>query len=91
MPILITVVILNIYGMLAGYEVGAIFRMDIPKRRTLAIEVGMQNAGLGVVLALAHFGERAAIPSAIFTFVCIITAAIMAEVWQKRPVAAEIK
>jgi BASS family bile acid:Na+ symporter len=90
-PILATTVILNIYGMLAGYEVGTIFRMDIPRRRTLAIEVGMQNAGLGVVLALAHFTEKAAIPAAIFTFVCIITAAIMAEVWRRRPVAAEVK
>ena len=27
------------------------------QRRTLVIEVGMQNAGLGSVLALAHLGE----------------------------------
>jgi|SRR3972149_3213666 len=86
-PILITVVILNIYGMLAGYEVGAIFRMDIPKRRTLAIEIGMQNAGLGTILALKHFNERTAIPAAIFVFICIITASIMAEVWQKKEMA----
>jgi BASS family bile acid:Na+ symporter len=89
--ILITVVILNIYGMLAGFGVGSLFRMDIRRRRTLAIEIGMQNAGLGTVLALAHFTERTAIPAAIFVFICIITASIMAEVWQKRPVVVEIK
>ncbi len=81
-------VILNIYGMLAGYGVGSFFRMEIRRRRTLAIEIGMQNAGLGTVLALKHFGEKAAMPAAIFVFICIITASIMAEVWQKRPVAA---
>jgi BASS family bile acid:Na+ symporter len=82
-------VLLNIYGMLAGYGVGSAFRMEVRRRRTLSIEIGMQNAGLGTVLALKHFGERAAIPAAIFVFVCIITASIMAEVWQRRaePVA----
>jgi len=89
--VLITVVILNIYGMLAGYSVGSIFRMELRRRRTLAIEIGMQNAGLGTVLALAHFTERTAIPAVIFVFICIITASVMAEVWQKRPVAAEVK
>jgi len=82
-------VLLNIYGMLAGYGVGSAFRMEVRRRRTLSIEIGMQNAGLGTVLALKHFGERAAIPAAIFVFICIITASIMAEVWQRRaePVA----
>jgi len=83
--VLVTVVILNIYGMLGGYGVGAAFRMEVRRRRTLAIEIGMQNAGLGTVLALKHFGEKAAIPAAIFVFICIITASVMAELWRKRP------
>ena len=65
------------------YGVGSAFRMDLRRRRTLAIEIGMQNAGLGTVLALNHFGKEAAIPAAIFVFVCIITASLMAEVWQR--------
>ena len=82
--ILAAVVILNIYGMLAGYGVGTVFRMDISRRRTLAIEIGMQNAGLGTVLALKHFGEKAAMPAAAFVFICIITASIMTELWQRQ-------
>jgi len=81
--VLTAAVILNIYGMLGGYSVGSVFRMEVRRRRTLAIEIGMQNAGLGTVLALKHFGEKAAIPAAIFVFICIITASIMAAVWQK--------
>jgi len=81
--VLTAAVVLNIYGMLGGYAVGSAFRMEVRRRRTLAIEIGMQNAGLGTVLALKHFGEKAAIPAAIFVFICIITASIMAEVWQK--------
>lgn len=78
-------IILNIYGMLAGYGVGSAFQMEIARRRTLAIEIGMQNAGLGTVLALKHFGEKAAMPAAIFVFICIITASLMAALWQRIP------
>ncbi len=76
-------VLLNVYGMLAGYGVAKIFRMEVARRRTLAIEIGMQNAGLGVILALNHFSEKAAMPAAIFVFICIITASVMAELWQR--------
>ena len=85
-PILAAGLILNIYGMIAGYSVGSLFRMAVNRRRTLTIEIGMQNAGLGTVLALKHFNEKTAIPAAIFVFICIITASIMAEVWQKKPI-----
>jgi BASS family bile acid:Na+ symporter len=89
--ILAAVLVLNIYGMVAGYGVAAAFRMANRRKRTLAIEIGMQNAGLGTVLALAHFGEKAAMPAAIFVFTCIITASLMAAVWQKRPSEPVVK
>ncbi|MHC4364154.1 MAG: bile acid:sodium symporter family protein [Planctomycetota bacterium] len=82
--ILAAAIVLNLYGMVAGYTVGSVFRMSVRRRRTLAIEIGMQNAGLGVALALEHFNEKAAIPAAVFVFVCIITASVAAEVWQKQ-------
>jgi len=85
--ILAAVVVLNIYGMSAGYGIGHLTRMEQKRRRTLSIEIGMQNAGLGTVLALKHFGAKSAVPAAIFVFVCIITASVMAEIWQKKPVA----
>ena len=81
--ILAAVVILNVYGMAAGYGVGSLFRMGTDRRRTLAIEIGMQNAGLGTALALEHLGEEAAIPAALFVFVCIITASALASFWQR--------
>jgi BASS family bile acid:Na+ symporter len=88
--VLITAVMLNLYGMLCGYGVGSAFRMEVWRKRTLAIEIGMQNAGLGTVLALEHFGEQAAIPAAIFVFICIITASVMAEIWQKKTLEARV-
>ncbi|MBN1973985.1 MAG: bile acid:sodium symporter family protein [Sedimentisphaerales bacterium] len=83
--IVIAGIILNIYGMLAGYGVASLFRMNIQRRRTLAIEIGMQNAGLGSMLALDHFGNQAAIPGAIFAFICIVTASALAAFWQRMP------
>jgi len=77
--------------MLAGFGVGVIFRMAQNRKRTLAIEVGMQNAGLGTALALEHFGEKAAMPAAVFVFICIITASAAAELWQKKPTTPPIK
>jgi BASS family bile acid:Na+ symporter len=83
--VLAVAVLLNIYGMAAGYGVGKVFHMQIKRRRTLALEIGMQNAGLGTALALAHLGDAAALPAAIFVFICIITASIMAAFWQRVP------
>jgi len=83
--VLATVLVLNIYGMFCGYGVGSLFRMNTARRRTLAIEIGMQNAGLGSALALEHLGPRAAVPAAFFVFVCIFTAAIAAAIWQRSP------
>lgn len=80
--------ILNLYGMATGYGVGTLFRMTTQRRRALSIEIGMQNAGLGTTLALVHLGEEAAIPAAIFVFICIITASIAAAFWQRVPAPA---
>lgn len=82
-PILASALVLNIYGLATGYGVGQLFRLPLPQKRTLAIEIGMQNAGLGVVLAKAHLAPEAMIPAGIFVFVCIITASLLAEFWQK--------
>lgn len=84
--ILAAVLILNIYGLAAGYGIAALFRMKSPQRRTLSIEIGMQNAGLGVVLAKGHLEPQAMIPAGLFVFVCIITAALLAELWRKNKI-----
>ena len=83
LTVLAVVVLLNVYGMAAGYGVGALFRLERSRRRTLCIEIGMQNAGLGTMLALAHFGPRSALPTAMFVFVCIVTASVLVELWRR--------
>ena len=45
----------NSTGYLLGYNVGRLCRFNTAKRRTISIEVGMQNAGLGTNLATTFF------------------------------------
>jgi BASS family bile acid:Na+ symporter len=76
-------VLMNLIGLAGGYLVAWVSRMDVAQRRSLAIEGGMQNAGLGAVLASQHFSDRAAMPAAAFVFICIITASLLAAYWQR--------
>lgn len=57
----------NGFGYLLGYTVGRLTGMSTAKRRTISIEVGMQNAGLATNLATAHFASapQAAMISAV--------------------------
>lgn len=57
----------NALGYLLGWLTGRAARFSIAKKRTLAIEVGMQNAGLGTVLASTFFTSQplAVLPCAI--------------------------
>ena len=65
----LAVVLHNGLGLALGWGVGRLFRMDGARRRTLAIEVGMQNSGLAVSLAAMHFASMplAAVPGALFS------------------------
>ncbi len=76
-------VLLNLLGLAGGYLVGFFCRFDLLKKRALAIEIGMQNAGLGSVLAVKYYNERVAIPAVIFVFICIFSASILVPLWSR--------
>ncbi len=82
--IFVAVVLLNMVGLVGGYWAGRLYGFSEKRRRTLSIEVGMQNAGLGAVLALKHFPPEAALPSALFATWCVITASVLAGIWSKK-------
>ena len=69
------VVLVNAFGYAAGWTLAKLYRFDYQHRLALSIEIGMQNAGLGVALALAHFGPETALPGALFAAWCVLTAA----------------
>ncbi|MFZ6050116.1 bile acid:sodium symporter family protein [Pseudomonas sp. CR3202] len=65
--ILAVVILHNGFGFLLGYFTGRLFGLPLAQRKALAMEVGMQNSGLGAALASAHFSPLAAVPSALFS------------------------
>ena len=73
----------NLFGMVLGYVAGKLFGFDQKRCRTLVFQVGMQNAGLGAVLALKHFSSETSLPSALFATWCVITASILAKFWSR--------
>jgi BASS family bile acid:Na+ symporter len=81
--VLAMVITVNLLGYLAGWWLGRLYRFDHRHRLTLAIEIGMQNAGLGVALALRHFEPATALPGALFAVWCIVSAA-GASAWLRR-------
>lgn len=83
--IFIAVLLHNGLGLLLGYWAAILYRFDKKRRRTVAFEVGMQNAGLGAVLAIKHFSAQAALPNALFAIWCIIVTSVLAEIWSRRP------
>lgn len=75
----------NGFGLLLGYFSGKVLGQDEVNRRAIAIEVGMQNSGLGVALATAHFGPLAALPSVLAAAWHNISGPILATYWSKKP------
>lgn len=62
--VFIAVFLHNALGYFLGYCVGKLTRMSKAKKRTISIEVGMQNAGLATSLATKHFAALPAAPVA---------------------------
>ena len=84
--LLLVLLLLNLLGYSAGYAGGRVLQLKQGMRRALTLEVGMQNAGLGTVLVLELFKElpEAAIPTAVYTFGCMLTGTLLAQYWSRR-------
>jgi len=83
----------NLAGYLAGMLGGLAMRLPDPMRRALTLEVGMQNAGLGAVLAADLFGPDSpeAIGPAVYTFGCMFTGTLLARYWASHKSGSELK
>ncbi|MBD3634919.1 MAG: bile acid:sodium symporter family protein [Methylophaga sp.] len=84
LALLTAVVLHNALGLTLGYLAGRCFGYSESICRTLAIEVGMQNSGLAVALALKNFAAMAALPGALFSIWHNISGSILAAWWQWR-------
>ncbi|MBM4761220.1 bile acid:sodium symporter family protein [Bacillus sp. B15-48] len=84
--IFVTVLIHNYSGLFVGYMVGVLLKLDAETRRALSIEVGIQNAGLGVSLAKVHFAASplTALPGAVAVTLHVINGSILASYWARK-------
>ncbi len=71
----------NTLGYLLGYLIGTAFHFTTAKRRTISIEVGMQNAGLATNLAPQFFDPIAVLPCAISCAYHSISGTILANLF----------
>lgn len=79
------VILHNGLGLAAGYfSSKKIFRMTQPDSQAVAFEVGLENTGLAIALAIAHLDPVAAIPAAIFGAWHNVTGSALARFWASR-------
>ena len=84
--ILAVVSLHNGLGYLLGFWASRVFKLPYADSKAIAIEVGMQNSGLGMALAAVHFAASpvTAVPSAIFSLWHNISGPALATYWASK-------
>jgi BASS family bile acid:Na+ symporter len=78
-PLLVMLVLIhNLSGLLMGFLSTYVLTRDSILSKTVALEVGMQNSGLAVALAVKFFGGTAALPGALFSIIHNVTGSLFA-------------
>ena len=82
--LLLAILCLHAGGFVLGYAAGRKWLKGERAAQTVAIEVGMQNSGLGVVLGQQNFtSPLVAIPSAISAVLHSLVGSVAAAIWRK--------
>ena len=84
--ILAVVILHNGFGYFLGFAAAGFFKLPYGDSKAIAVEVGMQNSGLGVALAAVHFAASpiTAVPSAIFSLWHNISGPALATYWASK-------
>lgn len=82
--IVLAVMLHNLLGLVSGYQLARLAGYPARVCRTLAIEVGMQNSGLSVALAVKYFATGAALPGALFSIWHNLSGALLAGFWTRQ-------
>jgi|ERR1041385_5595468 BASS family bile acid:Na+ symporter len=85
--LLLAVFLLHAGGFLLGYSFSWLLGYGTIVNRTISIEVGMQNSGLGVALAQKNFPllPTAPVPCAISSVFHSVIGSLLAGIWRLRP------
>lgn len=79
--IFVAVILHNGVGLCLGYWTPRLLGMTPPKARAISFEIGMENSGLAVALAIAHLDPLAAIPGVVFSMWHCISGSFLAGYW----------
>jgi len=82
--LVLAVILHNVIGLASGYYLAKKLGYDSVIARTVAIEVGMQNSGLSVALALKYFTAASALPGAMFSIWHNLSGSVFASYWQNK-------
>ncbi len=82
--LLLAVILHNTAGLVLGYLGSRQAKLPEKRRRSVSIEVGMQNSGLAVALAVGHFEPAVAVPGAVFSVWHNVTGPLLAAIWRRR-------
>ena len=76
----------NLIAILLGYLVAKAFRLSLINQKTLAIETGIQNSGLGLLLIFTFFEGLGgmAILAAFWGIWHIVSGLLIASLWSKK-------
>ena len=80
--VFVAVALHNAIGLASGYCLSRVSGLVEKDCRAIAIEVGMQNSGLAVALALKYAGPVAALPGALFSVWHNIMGSLLASYWK---------
>jgi len=84
-PLLFTLVLIhNLSGLIIAYLSTYALTRSHYLSKTVALEVGMQNSGLAVALAVKFFGGAAALPGALFSIVHNVTGSLVARLFTEQ-------
>ena len=86
--LVLAVALHNLTGLGLGYFLTRALGYDRSLSRTLAIEVGMQNSGLAVALALKYYAPLAALPGAVFSVWHNLSGSLLASLWSRDQASA---
>ncbi|GAB5487971.1 MAG: bile acid:sodium symporter family protein [Parasphingorhabdus sp.] len=94
--LMLAVLLLHVFGFGLGYLITKALGFGVEERRTISIEVGMQNSGLGSSLAstptfAAQFANPmqaalAPVPSAISAVYHVVIGSFLAAVWRRQAI-----
>ena len=89
----LSVFLLHGFGFGLGYVVAWVFKCPASICRTVSVEVGMQNSGLGASLATKHFAHLALapVPAAISAVFHCLVGSVLAAWWRRRDEARALR